>query len=113
MTIDFITGAPFGLNCIIRTIIGYLYGIFSENIVLSSVLVPIISIGTATLIKHVFIWIVSFFYTTITPTGIFSMKFLFEFIFNTLLSPFIFRFLKFFINSLAIHPTEDNNLNAI
>ena len=31
--LDFITGAPFGFNCILRTIIGYVYGFFSKSII--------------------------------------------------------------------------------
>lgn len=112
LTLDFITGAPLGLNCITRTVIGYVYGIFADKFVLSSILVPVISVATGTLLKHILIWIISFFYTAITPVNIISMKFLFELIFNTVLAPFIFKFLKFFIKSLAIHSLEGNEFDA-
>ena len=31
LLLDFITGIPFGFNCLFRTIIGYVYGIFANN----------------------------------------------------------------------------------
>ena len=33
--LDFITGIPFGFNCILRTIIGYVAGIFAKNVIIS------------------------------------------------------------------------------
>ena len=42
--LDFITGVPFGLNCIFRTLMGYLFGLFSETIIISGLVIPMASV---------------------------------------------------------------------
>ncbi len=110
ITLDFITGVPFGLNCIFRTLTGYLFGLFADRIVITGFIIPVITVGIATILKTVLIWIISLFFTAINPTSLFSLDFLFELIFNIVLSPLIFSFLGFFRKTLAIHP-EKRSLN--
>ena len=113
LTLDFITGVPFGFNCIFRTIVGYVYGLFSEHIIISGILIPILSVSTATVLKHLLIWIISFFYAnTINPTNLLSVDFLFELCVNSLLAPFIFKFLGYFNKTLAIHADKGLPQNA-
>jgi len=111
ITLDFITGVPFGLNCIFRTICGYVYGLFAYHIVIKGVIVPVLTVGTATLLKTILVWFISLFYTTINPTSVISFDFLFELIFNIILAPLIFKFLGFFYNTLSINP-EHSSLDA-
>lgn len=104
MTLDFITGCPFGFNCIFRTLIGYIYGLFSNHIVISGIIVPVLTVATGTLLKTVLVWIISLFYTSINYVSVFSIDFLFQLVFNSVLAPFIFSFLGFFRKPLAIDP---------
>ena len=111
MTLDFVTGVPFGLNCIFRTIVGYIYGLFANHIVISGIVIPVLTVGSATILKAVLIWVISLFYTAINPVSILSFDFLFEIISNIILAPFIFKFLSFFKLTISINP-ENRNLNA-
>lgn len=113
LTMDFITGVPFGFNCIFRTILGYIAGIFSEHIIITGILIPALTVAVGTVTKHLLIWIISFFYVyTINPTNIFSVNFLFELLANTILAPFIFKFLGYFYKSLAINANKEKFENA-
>ena len=55
--LDFITGVPLGLNCLYRTIIGYITGIFSNTIIISGIVIPMSSVGLATLTKKLLLFI--------------------------------------------------------
>lgn len=113
LALDFVTGVPLGFNCIFRTIVGYIYGLFSEHIIISGVLIPVIMAATGTVLKHLLILITSFFYiNTINPTSFFSFNFLFELIMNTILAPIIFKFLSFFIKVLSLRPNKELSNNA-
>lgn len=110
LTLDFITGVPFGLNCIFRTITGYVYGLFANHIVITGLIIPVVTVGTATLLKTILIWVISLFYTAINPVSIISSNFLIELLFNIVLSPVVFKFLSFFKKTINIHP-ERSSLN--
>lgn len=107
LILDFISGVPFGFNCLIRTIIGYIYGFFANSIIISGIVMPMITVGIATIIKYILVWLISIFFPTIHSSGIISYDFLFEFIENIILSPIVFRFLSLFKNSLSITTTKD------
>ena len=109
--LDSITGVPFGLNCIFRTISGYIYGLFANHIVITGFIVPFLTVGSATLLKALLIKFIALFYTAINPVEIISIDFLIELIFNMAFSPFVFKFLQFFKKTLSIHP-EHNSLNV-
>ena len=107
LTLDFITGVPLGFNCILRTVISYIYGFFSTHIVITGIIVPVLTVSIGTLLKYVLVWLISLFYTAINPASILSFDFLFELIANTVLAPFVFNFLSFFSGTLSIHKDED------
>lgn len=109
LLLDFLTGAPLGLNCFYRTLIGYLFGIFSDTIIVTGVLMPMLTVAIATFAKRLLIIILFFFYPkmNLSVYGIISNEFLFEFIINVLLAPLIFKFLSFFRKSLSIKDTKD------
>lgn len=109
--LDSITGVPFGLNCIFRTICGYIYGLFADHIVITGIIVPVLTVGTATLLKALLIKLIALFYTAINPVEIISFNFLIELIFNIVLSPFVFKFLQFFKKTISIHP-EHNSIDV-
>ena len=107
--LDFITGIPFGFNCIFRTIIGYLFGLFSQTIIVSGIVIPMLSVAIGTVGKHLLLFIISLFFPKIGLNiyGIISYEFLFEFTANIILAPFIFKFLSFFKMQLSIRNTKD------
>lgn len=107
--LDFISGVPFGFNCLFRTIIGYISGLFSNTIIISGIFIPMISIGIATIIKNFLIILISVFYPTIVihVTNFISYKFLFELVENIILAPFIFKLLSFFNKTLSIVDEKD------
>ncbi len=114
LILDFITGIPFGFNCLYRTIIGYLYGLLHEKIIISSLVIPIFCVGVGTLIKAVLIHLIALLFPNVNiyVTGFISYEFLFEFVENIVIAPFIFRFLKFFNKAISIRNSEDNIENV-
>lgn len=100
--IDFISGVPLGFNCLYRTLIGYLAGIFSSTVIISGFLMPVLSVAIGTIVKTLLIIIISLFYTNIHTSGFLSYDFLFEFVVNIVMAPFVFKFLNFFRSSICI-----------
>ncbi|MDD5929102.1 MAG: rod shape-determining protein MreD [Spirochaetales bacterium] len=112
--LDFVTGLPFGFNCLYRTIIGYLFGLFSKNLIISGLLIPVVSVGIGTIAKTIFIQLINVFFPNVSiyVTGLISYNFLFEFIENIILAPVIFKFLSFFKKYLVIQTTQDKVNNV-
>lgn len=112
--LDFITGMPLGFNCLYRTVICYVTGIFSSTVIITGIFIPIVSVGVATIVKTLLVKFVSILFpnTGIFVFGIISPQFLFEFIENIILAPFLFRFLGFFKSYLAIKTTQDKVSNV-
>lgn len=107
--LDFITGVPFGFNCVFRTLIGYITGLFSNTIIISGLVIPMASVGIATLTKKLLIFLISLFFPKLSLNvySIISYEFLFEFCANIILAPVVFKFLSFFKPQLSIHDTKD------
>ena len=107
--LDFITGIPFGFNCLYRTIIGYIFGLFSNSVIIAGILMPMLSVGAATIGKTIFIELIALFFpnTNVYVTGLISYDFLFEFIENVILAPLVFRFLSYFNPYIGIKTTKD------
>ena len=107
--LDFITGVPFGFNCVFRTLIGYITGLFSNTIIISGLVIPMASVGIATLTKKLLIFLISLFFPKLSLNvySIISYEFLFEFCANIILAPVVFKFLSFFKPQLSIHNTKD------
>lgn len=107
--LDFITGLPFGFNCLYRTIISYISGLFSNSVIIGGLIVPVLSVGLGTVAKTLFISLIAIFFpnTNVYINGFISFEFLFEFIENLILAPFVFRLMSVFRNSLSIKTTKD------
>lgn len=107
--LDFISALPLGFNCLIRTIIGYLFGIFSNAVIISGILMPVLSVGIGTILKYLLIQLVTLFFPNISIliVGFFSYEFLFELGINIVLAPLIFKFLSLFKKSLTVITTKD------
>lgn len=110
LILDFLTGIPFGFNCLYRTIIGYVYGFFSKTIIIAGIVTPMLSVGIGTIAKTLMIRIVALLFPNVNiyVAGFISYDFLFEFIENILLAPFIFGFLGFFRKSLVVGSVKDS-----
>lgn len=110
LILDFITGIPFGFNCLFRTIIGYVYGIFSKTIIISGIIMPMLSVGIATVVKTLMIQLIGLLFPNvhIYIAGFISFDFLFEFVENVILAPFVFSFLGFFRKYLIVASVKDN-----
>lgn len=105
LLLDFLTISPFGLHSLLRTIIGYVAGIFNKTLNMSGVFLPILIGFSATLFKMLLIGIISvFFPDSVVPYSIFSKAFLFELAANSLLTPLVFKFLDMFSNVILLEP---------
>lgn len=104
--IDFLSGAPFGFNCLFRTVIGYIAGFLNQNINYTGFIIPALIGLLGTITKAFLIWLTSLFYTKIIPYDIISTSFIFELIINTLLSPVIFKFLSHFNKIICVSKEE-------
>ncbi len=106
LLIDFLSAAPFGLNALVRSILGFLSGVLHLNINSKGLLIPIFLGFTTTFAKSLIIFIVSFFYPgKIMLYSLFTNVLWFECLFNALLSPIIFYVLsKFTVLSADFRP---------
>ena len=82
LLLDFITGIPFGFNMLYRTIIGYVAGIFAQNVIISGFLLPMLCVGIGTIAKTLMVELLGLLFPNvhIYIAGIISYDFLFEFI---------------------------------
>lgn len=90
LLLDFVSAAPLGLNALLRTIIGFITGLFHLTVGTSGFVTPIILGVSATVVKVFFTYVISFLFRGVIPYAFFSKTFLFECIFNGLLAPVLF-----------------------
>jgi len=103
--LDFLSACPFGLNCILRTIIGYIGGLFNKTINTDGFFIPALLGLCATIIKALLLWLISILYpSSVLSYNPFTFSFLFELVINTILTPLIFKFLGLFHNSILLKP---------
>ena len=88
--------------------------IFSELVIVSGFVIPILTVGIGTIAKEILTFIISLIFPNINIyiPGIISHQFLYEFLVNIILSPFVFKFLDFFKNRLSIKDVKDLVDNA-
>lgn len=105
--LDLMSGIPLGFNCIVRTIIGYVAGVFGPSINSDGIFIPMLFGFFATLTKSLLAWIVStLFPMMLNSADIFSANFIFEIVCNTLLTPIFFRFFSLFKSFLTTENGE-------
>ena len=102
--LDFLSASPLGLNSLIRTVIGFLTGLFHKTLNVRGFFIPALMGFLGTLSKVILIQIISFFFPQgIITYNIFSTGFIFELILNALLCPCVFFLLSlfpsFFVNN--------------
>lgn len=97
LLLDFLTAAPLGLNCLLRTVLGFLAGLFHDLLNVSGVLIPALLALAATIAKALIIELISFFFPSgIITYNMLSVGFGMELLLNSLLAPAVFSFLSLF-----------------
>jgi rod shape-determining protein MreD len=95
LLLDFLSAAPLGLNCLVRTLIGALTGIFKGALFLDIFIMPVILCALATLIKALIIYILHIVFGSAVPAYSFSSSVLWiELGLNCLSAPLLFLLLK-------------------
>ncbi len=102
--LDVLSACPFGLNCLIRSVTGYAGGIFKKTLNLDGFFVLMFMGFAATILKVILTFVVSilFPFALIATYRIFSIEFAFELALNSILTPFVFKFLSLFKNSVIV-----------
>jgi len=94
---DFISAAPLGLNCVYRTIIGALAGIFKGSLFLDYFFMPVILCSLATIIKALIRFLLNLILNlSIEVYSITSSVFWIELGYNAICAPLIFLLLRHF-----------------
>ncbi|HAH61732.1 MAG TPA: rod shape-determining protein MreD [Treponema sp.] len=106
--LDFLSGAPFGFNCLYRTVLGFISGLLGISFNFEGILMPAVVGFSGTFIKVFFVWIISLLYPNVSVLyHVASVPFLFELACNTVLAPLVFKFLSLFKSSLSLKPEDD------
>jgi rod shape-determining protein MreD len=94
---DFLSLSSLGFYSLIRTTLGFLYGILEGSFTIDPVIIPVIFTLIATVIKKILEWFLSsVFSVTVLNTILFNSYFWIEILYNCILSSFIFALLKLF-----------------
>jgi len=97
LLLDFLSAAPLGLNGIIRTIIGFIAGLFCQTINISGIFIPIIIGGIGTILKAGLVAFTAFFFPYAVYTyDIISPLLWQEMICNMVCTPILFHFFRHF-----------------
>lgn len=105
--LDFLTASPFGFHCLYMTILGYVFGFLNKAINISGFFFPVLMGFSSSFLKGFILLLISILYPHISISdSIFSFRFLIEIVFNTVLTPFVYRFLGFFKNSILLSPEK-------
>jgi len=95
--LDFLSASPLGLNCLVRTVIGALAGIFKGAFFLDFFFLPVILCSLATILKALVILIIHLFMGSAVPAYSFtSSKLWIELGLNALCAPLLFLLLRNF-----------------
>ena len=105
--LDFLSAGPLGLNWLMRTVIGYVGGIFNKTINTEGFFIPVLLGACATVLKMLLTWVLSFLFpSAIIAYNPFTLLFVFEIAINSILSPFIFKILGLFSRTLVLKPED-------
>jgi len=94
---DLMNVSPLGFHSLVRTIIGYLYGIFAGNVFIDPFLMPMVLTVIATILKGILAGIVSAVFGIASSGFItFAGRLWIEVAYNGVLAPFLFAVLGLF-----------------
>ena len=106
IALDFLSAAPFGLNALVRTLIGALTGLMKGTFFLDIFLLPMILCASATLLKALILLLLSLLFSGAVPAYPLAAPTLWvELALNTLAAPLLFALLRRF-NSLLLRRGE-------
>ena len=95
--LDFLSASPLGLNCLVRTLIGALTGLFKGAFFLDIIFMPVILCAAATLLKAVIFLLLNLIFPATVPAYSFlSAALWIEIGLNSLSAPLLFLLLKQF-----------------
>ena len=95
--LDFLSAAPLGLNCLVRTLIGALAGVFKGAFFLDIFFMPLILCALATMIKALIFFVLNLIFGATVPSySFFSSVIWIELAMNSLTAPLLFFLLKRF-----------------
>ena len=87
---DFLSLSSLGFYSLIRTTIGFLYGLFEGSFTIDPVIIPVVFTLIATIMKRILEWLVSsIFSLSILNTVIFDSTFGVEILYNCIISSFL------------------------
>ncbi len=94
---DVLSLAPLGFNALVNTVISFIVGCFKNVLIPDKFFIPAVLGFTATVCKALLLLLIQFIFPIQLPGGsILSGVFVGELILNTVLTPFMFRFLGLF-----------------
>ena len=97
LLLDFLSASPLGLNAMVRTIMGFFWGLLYRNVETGGIAIPAVLGFTATIAKALIIRFISFFYPgSVLTYSLFSPVFWYECTLNALCAPILFWVLSFF-----------------
>lgn len=97
LLLDFLSGSPFGLNCLVRTLVGFAGGFFHRMMNYESFLVNIVAGFFATLLKAIVIYAISLLFPNyVNSYHIFSSVFALELAMNAFFAPLVIKLLRGF-----------------
>ncbi|QEN05898.1 rod shape-determining protein MreD [Thiospirochaeta perfilievii] len=92
---DSLSGVPFGLNTLVRLILGFFLGFFEGKIFMDKIILPCIIITLCTVAKFFLISLVGLFYPIDLNIDFFSVRYVIEIGMNILFTPIIFILFNF------------------
>ncbi|MCL2800856.1 MAG: rod shape-determining protein MreD [Treponema sp.] len=93
---DFLSQSPLGLNCLVRTVIGALAGLFKGAFFLDLIFMPAILCALATLLKALVTLLLHLFMGSVIPNPFVDTGIWVELGLNSLFAPLLFLLLKNF-----------------
>lgn len=105
LILDFLTPCPFGFNSLVRTVSGYAAGFFNRTLNISGIVFPVLAGAVFTLLKYFIADVVSVLYPNVNSLEFSAAgtRIFWEFAFNALFAPVVFKFLDLFKNSLVLN----------
>lgn len=105
LILDSLSGVPFGLNTLVRLIMGFSLGFFNGKIFMDKIILPCIMITICTVFKYIIISLVDLIFPINLHLNVFSYKYLIELGMNIVLTPFVF--LLFSILAKRLYPKRE------
>ncbi|MFW6368162.1 MAG: rod shape-determining protein MreD [Spirochaetota bacterium] len=94
LTQDILSIAPLGFYTLANTVLGLLYGFTRGNVYLDAFLAPVVMVFVATILKGLMFFLIGAVFSISEPLGsVWSLQFLMEIAYNTVLAPLVFGIL--------------------